>query len=371
MKFSVNTSDFQKAINSVEGVITAREIKSSLSNIKIEAIKDKVFLSATDLEISIKTHIEAEIKQEGAISLPARQLSSAFKTINFKETQIEVDEETGHRTFITDKTGTVDFKFDINGMEIEEIQTIPEIPAKYISDFSCFEFAKMIKKTSYSIAIEDTRFVFNGLYITSKDKELIFVATDGRRLSRIKKNIGLKMPFEKGVIVPHKAIKEISKMIESTEAGKIGLYENQIYLAIDKTEILCKLIDGAYPDYQAVIPKSSSNMVTLPKEQLQIAVKQALIAAEEPSRQIRLGFSQNNLNVNASTPGATEMNINIPVEYDSEEIQLGFKGEYLSDIMKVIEDDLIEIEFSSSGAPAVFKDPADQDFLSVIMPMKL
>lgn len=372
MKFKVKTADFQKAISAVEGVITVREIKSILSNVKIEAEDSRVYLSATDLEISIKTSVSSDTLEPGVTSIPAKQLSSTFKTINFPEAMLSSDSSgEGAQTIITDAERKKDFKMNINGIEGDEIKTIGKVDESLIVDFPCFTFSEMIKKTAYSVALEDTRFVFNGLYVVSGEGRITVVGTDGRRLAKVERNLPNSLPFSKGAIIPHKAVKEILKMIDSNESGKIGIVDNQIYLSIGNVQILCKLIDGNYPDFEAVIPKETKNSAKINKEDFSAALRQALIAAEEPSKQIRLRFSDNSLNINSSNPGATEVNVNIPIEYKGEETAIAFKGDYLVDVLKTIDDSEIVMDFSGPNAPAVFRDPSDAQYTAVIMPMKL
>lgn len=373
MKFHVKTTDFQKAISAVEGVVTVREVKSALSNIKIEAEDSKVFLSATDLEISIKTSIQAKTLIMGTGAIPAKQLSSVVKTIDFTDTSLEShkDGEGGDRTILTDAEGKKTFKMVINGIDSDDIQTIPKIDTNEIFDIPCTTFSEMIKKTSYSVAQEDTRFVFNGLYVVTNETKIIIVGTDGRRLTKVEREINNHLPFEKGVIIPHKAIKEILRIIDSNDSGSVALVNNQIYVKVKDVELLCKLIDGNYPDYEAVIPKDSTNQVKIPKDKFSVVLRQALIAAEEPSKQVKLEFSQNNLTLSSATPGTTEANISLPIEYDGSEIMIAFKGEYLSDIVKSIQDSEIVVEFNSSSAPVIFKDPSDPQYIAVVMPMKI
>lgn len=370
MKFIVKTTDFQKAINSVEGVITVREINSILSKIKIEVEDSKAYLSATDLEISIKTSVDSEAISKGSISLPAKQLSSTFKLINFANTLVEIDENNPTVSIITDAEKKVDYRMNLNGMEGDEIKTIAKVDEGTV-EFPCETLAEMIKKTFHSVAVEDTRFVFNGLYISNEGEKVSCVGTDGRRLAKIDRVFPTTLPFQDGVIIPHKAIKEISKMLETSENGRIGLVDKQIYVANNNIELQCKLIDGTYPDYESVIPKSSSYSVRVPREEFQVALRQAISVAEEPSRQIRLKFFNNQLNLNASTPGSTEVNININIEYQDEDIVIAFKGDYLVDILKSIDNSEVIIEFSNQNAPAIFRDPDDENFVSVIMPMKI
>ena len=373
MKFHVKTTDFEKAISSVEGVVTVREVKSALSNIKIEAEDSKVYLSATDLEISIKTSIQANVVQNGIGSIPAKKLSSIIKTIDFNDTSIESikDGEGGDRTVITDAEGKKNFNMSISGIDSEDIQTIPKIDSKDTFDIPCTTFSEMIKKTYYSVAQEDTRFVFNGLYVVTDDTKIIIVGTDGRRLTKVEREINNHLPFEKGVIIPHKAIKEILRIIDSNDSGTVAIINNQIYVKVKEVELLCKLIDGNYPDYEAVIPKDSSNKVKIPKDRFAIVLRQALIAAEEPSKQVRLEFSSDNLTLSSATPGTTEASISIPIEYSGEEVKIAFKGEYLSDIVKSIHDNEIVMEFKTSSSPVIFRDPSDLQYIAVVMPMKI
>ncbi|PJZ27153.1 DNA polymerase III subunit beta [Leptospira hartskeerlii] len=373
MKIKVNTSEFLKAIHAVEGVISAREIRSVLSNLKLEAETSSVSISATDLEISIKTSLNAQVEKSGDISLPAKQLSSIFKTIHFEEALLSTEDSDADSsiTYITDATKKNDYKNKLNGMDAEEIKTIPKVDASNISDFPTAMFAEMIRKTSYAIAHEDQRYIFNGLFMVPKGDKLVFAVTDGRRLCKIERPLSTTLKFKDSVIIPSKAIREISKMIATAETGKIGIIDNQIYVNANQIELLCKLIEGNFPNYEQVIPKSSKFSAVIPKEGFQIYLRQALIAAEEPTRQIRLTFTKNNINFYAQTQGVNEVSINMPIDYSGDEVTVAFKGEYLSDVFKSIDDNEFRIEFSDSSSPVVFKDPSDPDFISVIMPMKI
>jgi DNA polymerase III subunit beta len=374
MKFNVKTNDFQKAIASVEGVISVREIKSILSNLKIEAKDDNVSISATDLEISIKTSIPATVHSEGVGLIPAKQISTILKAINFSETSVDLSEnesEGNAKTTIRDADGKVDFKMVINGISSEDVKSLTKIKDIETVDFTCHTLGNMIKKTYHSVAVDDTRFVFNGLFLKSINNKLVIAGTDGRRLSKVEREFETTLSFDNGVIIPHKAIKEMLKIIEHNETAAIGLIDNQIYLKTKDMELLCKLIDGNYPDYEAVIPKENRYKIIILKDNFFVSLKQALIAAEEPSRQVKLKFFNNNLNIHSSTPGTTEADINIPIAFDGEETTIAFKGDYLIDLVKTIEGSEIIIEFNNANAPVIFRDPEDFQYVAVVMPMKL
>lgn len=375
MKFHVKTIDFNKAISTVESIVSTREVKSALANILIETESDSqlVYLSSTDMDISIKTSLSARIYSEGHGSIPAKQLGNIIKSINFPETSLELskDEEENLRTLITDAQEKVDFKMTINGYEEEEPRKFPKIEEAEKKYFSSTILSQMFKKTFHAVAVEDTRYVFNGLYLSANNEEITVVATDGRRLAKIQRKINNPFSFQNGIIIPHKAVREILKLLDNTENISLLYIQGQLYVSDGKTELLCKLIDGNYPDYDAVIPKSSKHSARINKEDFTIALRQALIAAEEPSHQIRLSFSNNKLNINSSDPGSTEASISLNVDYKGDDITIAFKGDYLIDITKVIEAQEIEVRFNTPNSPAVFLDPADNQFISVIMPMKI
>ncbi|WCL49522.1 DNA polymerase III subunit beta [Leptospira sp. GIMC2001] len=372
MKFNIKSSDFLKAINSVEGVINSKQIKSVLSNVKIEASDNSVSLSATDMEISVRTSLAADVSVSGVTSLPAKQLSSIFKTINFSDAKLEINTDSENpETVITDAEGKVGSKFQINGLDPEEIRTIGKIEEKNITDFPCLILKEMIRKTNYAVAQEETRFVFNGLFMKCIDDELIVVGTDGRRLSKITRKIPKKLDFGNGIIVPHKTVRESIKLLDQAENGKIGLSESQFYLSVAHSELLSKLIDGSYPDYEQVIPKNNSYSVRINKDEFAIVLRQALISAEEPSRQIRLSFKTNTLVITSSNPGSMQFENSMPIEFSGDDLTIAFKGDYLSDTIKSIDDPEFEIHFTNSSLPVLFKDPSDADYVSVIMPMKI
>lgn len=372
MKFHVKTNEFNKAISTVESIVSSRDVKSALANVLIEAEENLVYLSATDMDISIKTTLSAEVFSEGQASIPAKQLGNIIKTINFPETCIEIKlEEENLKTYITDAQEKVDFMMTINGFNEERIKTIQKIEDSKKNFIPSIVLSTMIKKTFHAVAVEDTRYVFNGLYLASSPENVTIVATDGRRLSKIQRSFKNSFSFENGIIIPHKAVREILKILDSSENVCVLFLQGQLYVSDGKSELLCKLIEGNYPDYEAVIPKTLKNSVKINKEEFNIALRQALIAAEEPSHQIRLSFQKNKLNLNSSDPGTTEASISINVEYDGEETTIAFKGDYLVDLTKVIEAKEIEIRFNNPNSPVLFLDPADNQFLSVIMPMKL
>lgn len=374
MDIQVKTSEFLKAIQTVEGVITTRQIKSILHNIRITVSDSKVYLFATDMEISLRTNIDCDVIKPGDTTLPAKQLSSIFKSIQFSDSRITIKESSDNITAeITDATNVNKTKFQIIGQSPEEMSSIDFKVGDNYPSIPTDVFNEMIKKSFFAVAMEETRFIFNGLFLKSIGDNFIAVGTDGRRLAKIirKTPTQLKIGEEKGIIVPHKTIREISKIIPQDDFAKIAHIQDQFYLKVGNTELMSKLIEGNYPDYDQVIPKNTKHSVLMDKDNFNIVLKQALISAEEPARQIRLHFQKNLLTVTSTNPGTMQYENSIPIEYNDEELIIAFRGDYLVDCLKAIEDPNFEIQFSSPNQPVVIKDPSDVDFVAVVMPMKI
>jgi len=372
MKFKVDKGIFQKAISTVEGIIPARDIRSVISNVLIETQGDKIVLTATDLEMGIKTSVPAVISEKGSTTLPARKLIQVIREYNCPEINFSSNDE--HKIILQDASGdTKAAKTTIMGSSSEDYPVIPTLSDEKYLNFPPAVSMEMIRKTSYAVAEEDSRYVFNGLYISNKDKNVTFVGTDGRRLSRISREFPDTLPFEKGIILPGKAVKEIQKLLDSGETGMIAFEarDRRVYFRIGDVDLICKLIDGQYPDYEQVIPKKVDHTVKLSRVELEQAIRQVAVMAAEPSRQVRFAFNSEGITFNATTPDLGESQAYMPCEYSGEEVMIAFNSGYVIDIIKSLNTEQISLGFSSASSPATLKDPDDKDFISVIMPMKI
>lgn len=372
MKFVTQTSSLANALSLVEGVVSNREISSPLSDVRLDVQKDKLFLSATDLETSIRFSLLADIQKTGEASIPAKELSSMVKNLNFTSVSLETKlENNAPITYLTDPTGQKKSGFTINGKDPEELKTFPQIDKSKLVSISVSTLKEVISKTISSVALDDTRYIFNGLFFKTEDSHLIVVGTDGRRLTKISRQLENNLKIEKGIIVPHKAIRQIERVLEQGTEANIGVFEDQFYLQVGNAEIISKLIDGNYPDYNQVFPKSVTGSAIIPRDEFSVVVKQALVTAEEPTRQIKIKFKTSEIEVTSATPGRSVFATSIPVEYKGEELTFAFKGDYLADVGKIIQNSSVELNFTSPQNPVVYKDSSDPNFIGIIMPMKV
>ncbi len=371
MKFIVDKQKFHKAISTVESIISAREIRSVISNILIEAEGNSVILTATDLEMGIKTRVEAQIEVPGKITLPAKKMSQTVR--EFRGNSILFESDDTDRIIIQDSEKISKAKFTLMGTPSDEYPPIESMPENTFLSFPTAVVQEMIRKTGYSIAEEDARYVFNGLYIENEGKRVAFVGTDGRRLAKIQREFPENMPFNEGIILPNKAVRELLKLLDSQQSGLVSFdsKERRVHFRVGSVDLICKLIDGQFPDYRQVIPKKLEYEIPVDRSELENALRQVSVMAAEPSRQIKISFNSSNFTITASTPDIGEAQDSISANYDGEEMIVAFNSNYLMDIIRIINNEKVIVGFSTPNAPAVLKDPEDADFIAVVMPMKL
>ena len=362
---------FQKAISRIEGIISAREIRSVISSILIESDKDTITLTATDLDISMKTTLPAKIEKAGAITAPAKKLSQIIKEFRFES--VEIDSDAENKISIRDGAGKAKTEIHLMGAPSDEFMLPSPIKDSHFKQFPPALVNEMIRRTSYAIAEEDARYVFNGLYMESEGDQAVFVGTDGRRLARIARNFPESLPVDKGVVVPVKAIRELTRLIGTVDEGFVGYdsEEGRLYFKLGDVELITRLIDGNFPDYRQVIPRKLDHEVKLNRDALRLSLRQAAVLAAEPSRQIRLEFSPGTLVVSSSTPDLGNVNDPMSCEYQGEEVTIAYNSNYLLDVLGVLNSEDILLGFSTASAPTVIKDPDDAEFVAVVMPMKI
>lgn len=371
MKFEINRQEFHKAIHIVESIISAREIRSVVSSILIEATSDEIVLTATDLEIGIKTTLSVENAEPGKITLPAKKLSQSIR--EFRGDTIVFESNTDFHITVKDASGQSNAIITLMGASSDEYPQIPTLSAKEYITFPVAILQEMIRHTSYSMAEEDARYVFNGLFLQNSGKAVDIVATDGRRLSRIQRQFPDDLPFNDGIILPNKAVREMQKLLDPEKEGQIAFdkKDRRVYFRLGNVDLITKLIEGQFPDYNQVIPKSLDHMVQVDHSSLEQSIRQVAVMAAEPTRQVRFQFNPGRLTIEASTPDVGEAKDSLSIDYEGEQLTIAFNSNYIIDVVKILKTKTLNIGFSSSNAPAVIQDPDDPDFTAVVMPMKL
>ncbi len=363
MKFSVSKEKLLEGLQTVQNVVSTRTTLPILSNVLLQANDGTLRLTTTDLDVGVSGTIDAQIEKPGATTLPARRLATIVRELPASEIQIEIDS----KNVASIRCGQSFFK--IMGLPEEEFPPLPKftdakefkIPQKDLRD--------ALKKTSYAISTDETRYVLNGILFSFKENKLTMVATDGRRLALIDLEMEFPRSQEVEIIVPTKCITELQRLMGNEGEVKMSVGENQVAFEINGTLLVSKLIEGNYPNYRQVIPGEAKERVTLEREQFHNAVHRVSLLASEKSNSVKLVFTKNNIEIAANTPDVGEARESLPVVYKGKDFSIAFNPEFLMAPLKNLPNDEIYLDIIDEMSPGVIK--IQTPFLYVLMPMRI
>ncbi len=363
MKVVINKSELQKGVQVVQNVVTQRSTLPILSNILIETYKNKLKLTATDLDIGISCVVDCVIEEEGSITVPAKKFADIIKELPQDETVISVKKN----NIVTIESKKLYFK--IIGLPKDEF---PKLPSFKDNDSLVIDqgvLKNMLTMTSFAISHDETRYVLNGIYFIVKNSILRLVATDGRRLAMMEKNIDVPKNLEKKVVIPAKTIQELLRIIKEAGNIKINFGDNQIAFDQEDTIIISRLIDGEFPNYEQVIPKENKEKFIVKKDELILAAKRASLLTTQDSLAIKMDILKDRLIISKSSPDIGESREELPAEYKGNEFSIGFNPVFIIDVLKNMQEEFVKFEFTAPDKPAVLR--TENNYTYVLMPMQL
>lgn len=368
MKIQINKENLQKGIQIVQNIITPKSVLPILSNILIETFKNKIKLTSTDLDIGISVLLEAEIQETGSITLPAKRLSDIIREL--PEGEINLIVKKNNVVYIR----LENCEFKLMGLPKDEFPKLPEFKDKEVVELDQVILKEMLQLTSFAISHEETRYVLNGLLFdlkkhSHKEKFILkLVATDGRRLALIEKDLDIETKKEIKIIVPHKTIIELQRNLKDDGKILIIITSNQVFFELDNTTIISRLIEGDFPDYTRVIPQPIESKVKIDKQQFLQAIRRASLLTTPDSLAVRLELINNKLMITKSTPDVGESREEVPVEYQGKDLVIGFNPAYLIDVLRNLSGAFVELELTEPERPGVIR---TEDYVYLIQPMRL
>ncbi len=363
MKISISKDALVDALQVIHGVVGLRSSIPILSNVRLEAAKDRLLLTTTDLDMTMQCWTEAQVVKGGCTTLPARRLLSIVRELPSETVEIEVDEK--HAAVIT--CGSVFFK--IHGLGEDEFPAAPKYNVGPGLTMEQAVFKSMLQRTAYAASADESRYVLNGTLLSFKGNKLVVVATDGRRLALAEQEVEVPKEAEGEFIVPTKAVNEVLHSMKDEGAVKIFAAKNQIGFEFANVVVISKLIDGAYPNFRQVIPAQCERRVTLEREQFLNAVRRMAIVTSEKAGSVRLTFAKNKLKVSAIAPEVGEAHEVLPIKYTDKELTVAFNPEYIMDPLRNLTQDEVYLEMTDELGPGVIK--CDSPFVYVLMPMRV
>lgn len=369
MEFKINREIFLGGIQKTLGIVDKKTTIPILNNILLRAESNKINIIATDREIILISDYEADIVEEGEITISAKKIYEMVReiqgeVINFIQKN-NVVKISAQRAF-----------YKMPGLPAEDFPSITDqediplfkVPGNAIKD--------LIHKTSFAMATDETRKNLNGVLLEEGmdgvNHFLRMVATDGHRLA-LAKNIIPAHFFKagKGVIIPRKGLMEIKKIIDENEDVKIGLHKNMFIVQTENTLLKVSLVDADYPDYKKVIPTEKGMTVTLKRESLLHALRRMSVVSSERYGGVILSFSQGKLTLNSTNLDVGEATEEIDIDYEGDVIDSGFNVNYLIDAISVVNQEHIIFEVGSGLKPSMIKQAEGDQYLCIIMPLKI
>jgi DNA polymerase-3 subunit beta len=318
--------------------------------------------------VTIASAVEAKVSKPGSSTVPVKKLFGIVRELSNSEIDLEVDE----KNVCTIRSGPSFYK--IHGLSADEFPPRPQFKEDKKVVLPQETVRSMMKKTSFAISTDESRYVLNGIFISLKDHKMTMVATDGRRLALVDEEVDVSEGSQGEFIVPAKAVNELNRLLQEKGEVEIRYTENQASFTLkdDKGSsilIVTKLIEGNYPNYRQVIPAETKERISLVREEFLHALRRAEIMTSEKSNSVKMSFGKNKLEITANSPEVGEAKESLAVNYKGKEMAIAFNPKYMIDPLNALPNDEVFIELIDELSPGVLK--INGPFLYVVMPMRL
>src|SRR5438105_2629967 len=368
MNLTISKEQIINGLQAVQNVVSTRTTLPILSNVLLRAEKDRLELTATDLDVTISCGVEAKVKKPGASTIPVKKLFGIVRELSNSEIDLEVDE----KNICSIRSGASFYK--INGLSADEFPPMPKFKEDKKVELPQEKVRGMMKKTSFAISTDESRYVLNGIFISLKDHKMTMVATDGRRLALVDEEVDVSEKSQGEFIAPAKAVGELNRLLQDKGNVEIRYTDNQASFNLKDEKgssvlIITKLIEGNYPNYRQVIPAETKERVGLVREEFLHALRRAEIMTSEKSNSVKLSFGKNKLEITANSPEVGEAKESLAVNYKGKEMAIAFNPKYMIDPLNALPNDEVFLELIDELSPGVLK--INGPFLYVVMPMRL
>jgi DNA polymerase-3 subunit beta len=372
MEIIVKKSELVNALARVQGIVEKKNTVPILSCVLLEVEGSHLFVSATDLEISLRSRYEANVSSEGAVTAPAKKLFEIVRELSDGDVRMTAEEggwvriEQGRSRFKVMSLPKEDFPTNPQGEEGERIEFEPKM------------LTEMIDKTGFAMSHDQTRHALNGILwemtpIGGGEVECRMVGTDGHRLAYIKRLCRGEVAEVKSAIVPRKAIVELKRLISESGEEKIEVFlqDNSMSFRLGENNMLTRLVEGQFPDYQQVIPSEILRKAIVDREAFYRAVRRVSTLSTDRSTPLKFTFKEGGVMISAVNPEVGEATEDLEADFHGEDLEIGLNARYVIDTFSVIDQDKVRIGMNESLSPGLIQPIDDDEYQCVIMPMRL
>lgn len=365
MDVRVNRLDFLSELTPMQGIVEKRTTIPVLSHILLNAAENHLKISATDLEVSLTSSCEGIVKQEGSIAIQAKKLIEIIRASSGEEVELLIKNDNS----ISISIGNA--RFTIRGLPSEDFPTLPSIEAENYANIPFGLFKSMASKISFSISAEESRFQLSGALLKANGEVLSLVATDGHRLALSEEDVENVRDFD-GVLVPRKALAELQRF-ESENDLCFRRSEHHLSFTLGQRQLICRVLEGTFPDYEAVIAKSNDNKLVIDRKLLADVVYRVSLLTGDRTRAIKLEPKPGLLVLSAANPDLGEATEEIPCDYEGEAFSIGLNPDYLRDFLTASETEKVRFDLKDGNSQCLATPVGGNErrYVCVIMPIRL
>ncbi|MBK0384197.1 DNA polymerase III subunit beta [Pedobacter sp. SD-b] len=370
MRFIVSTSTLLKHLQAVSGALSNSAVLPILENFLFEIKDNSLTISATDLQTSMTTSLAVESKESGKIAVPSKILLDTLKTLSEQPISFSVDDKT-----FAIEISAGDGKYRLSGENGEDFPKIPTVDDASSVNLPASVLAEAINKTIFAVSNDELRPAMTGVFCQLSPQNVTFVATDAHKLVRYRRN-DAKAETATSFILPKKALNLLKSSLPTEDVNVSVEYNStSAFFKFANINLICRLIDERYPDYEAVIPQNNPNKLTLDRSLFLNCLKRVVIFANKTTHQVRLKINGSELNISSEDIDfANEAHERIGCQFDGEDMEIGFNAKFLIEMLNNLSGEEITIEMSTPNRAGILfpsiKDE-NEDILMLVMPVML
>lgn len=371
MKFIVSSSGLLKQLQSIAGVLSSNNTLPILDNFMFEIKENELVVSASDLETTIITRMAVEAKETGKIAIPAKLLLDTLKTFPEQPLTFTIEPESFGIEISSDYG-----KYKLSGQNAEEFPKTPVIDSPNSLIINSGILASAINKTIFATGNDDLRPVMSGVFCQLSSDNMTFVATDAHKLVRYRRN-DAKTDGINSFILPKKPLNLLRNLLATQDCDvKIEYNPSNAFFAFNNVSLICRLIDGKYPNYEAVIPNENPNKLTIDRGSFLSSIKRVAIFSNKSTHQVRLKIAGSQLQISAEDLDfSNEAVERLTCQYEGEDMEIGFNSKFIMEMLNNIESENINLEMSAPNRAGILspadKNAAEEDILMLVMPIML
>ena len=375
MEITVSKSELMRELSATQGVVERKTTIPILSNYLFEASGDKLSLTATDLDLSLRTSCNAKVKKEGACTIPARKLHDYVKLLPDADITIKLLEN----HWVSIRCGRSNTK--MVGMARSNFPSLPVFPTSNVVKIPAATLRQMIAKTIFAISNEESRYTLNGALLILKPETIAMVATDGHRLAHVERG-GEKFEGISGelkTLVPKKAMDELKSLLDSSngegDAEEIEFAKDEatLYFRIGPRLLTSRQLTGQFPNFEAVLPKDNNKSINLHADELSGAISRVAQFADERSRAVRIRLEKGELKLSASSTETGESEDSLEIDYNGDPLTIGFNAQYIIDFLKAAGSGDVKLELKDAQSAGQLRPAESEDYKYryIVMPMRI